>query len=65
MAARKRMRLTDRGIRSIRPGLYADGDGLLLQVTENKARTWILRTMINGKRRDMGLRSAATCVAAE
>lgn len=55
MAARKRMRFTNRGIRSIRPGLHADGDGLMLQVTENKARTWILRTMIQGKRRDMGL----------
>lgn len=57
MAARKRMRLTDRGIRSLHPGLHADGDGLLLQVTQNKARTWILRTMIHDKRRDMGLGS--------
>lgn len=49
------MRLSDRGIRSIRAGLHADGDGLMLQVTENKARSWILRTMIHGKRRNMGL----------
>lgn len=49
------MRLTDRGIRSIRPGLHFDGDGLMLQVTENEARTWILRTVIHDKRRDMGL----------
>ena len=49
------MRLTDRSIRAKSVGLHADGDGLMLQVTENKARTWILRTMIQGKRRDMGL----------
>ncbi len=60
MAARKRMRLSDRGIRGLIPGLYADGDGLLMQVTKNKARTWILRTMIHKKRRDMGLGSWPT-----
>ena len=55
MATRQRMRLTDRGIRAKPPGLHSDGDGLMLQVTENGARTWILRTLIQGKRRDMGL----------
>ncbi|MDZ7852323.1 MAG: integrase arm-type DNA-binding domain-containing protein [Halomonas sp.] len=43
-------RLTD-------PGLYAVGGvaGLHLQVTNSGARSWILRTTIAGKRRDLGL----------
>ena len=38
-----------------KPGLYADGGGLYLQVTESGAKTWIFRFMMAGKRRDMGL----------
>jgi integrase len=43
-------RLTD-------PGLYAVGGvaGLHLQVTKSGARSWILRTTVAGKRRDLGL----------
>lgn len=39
------------------PGLYAVGGvaGLHLQVTKSGARSWILRTTIAGKRRDLGL----------
>ena len=39
------------------PGLHAVGGvaGLHMQVTPTGARTWILRAMIAGKRRDMGL----------
>lgn len=39
------------------PGLYFVGTvpGLALQVLPSGARTWILRAMIGGKRRDMGL----------
>jgi len=39
------------------PGLHAVGTvpGLYLQVLESGARTWILRKVIGGKRRDMGL----------
>jgi integrase len=38
-------------------GLYAVGGvaGLLLQVTSTGARSWILRTMVGAKRRDIGL----------
>jgi integrase len=42
------------------PGLYSDGGGLYLQVTEDKAKSWIYRFMLNGKRRDMGLGSIHT-----
>lgn len=40
-----------------RPGYHAVGGvaGLLLQITENGARSWILRYRLGGKRRDMGL----------
>jgi hypothetical protein len=43
--------------RLIKPGFHAVGGvpGLLLQVTETGARTWVLRTLIGGKRRYMGL----------
>ena len=39
------------------PGYFAVGGvaGLHLQVTVTGARSWILRAMIGGKRRDMGL----------
>ena len=39
------------------PGLHFVGtvDGLALQITSNKARSWVLRATIGGKRRDMGL----------
>jgi hypothetical protein len=39
------------------PGMNFVGevDGLALQVTASGARSWILRAMIGGKRRDMGL----------
>ena len=43
--------------RLARPGLHAIGGvaGLYLQVLESGARSWVLRTTISGKRRDMGL----------
>ncbi len=41
------------------PGLFAVGGvpGLQLQVSPTGARTWVLRVMVAGKRRDMGLGS--------
>jgi len=40
--------------RATRPGMYADGGGLYLQVTEGGA-SWIYRYMLNGRAREMGL----------
>lgn len=39
------------------PGRYAVGGvaGLHMQVTDTGARTWVLRVMVGGKRRDLGL----------
>lgn len=47
------------------PGLYSDGGGLYLQVTEAGAKTWVYRFQLNGKRRDMGLGSVHTVTLAE
>lgn len=41
------------------PGRYGDGDGLFLEVGKSGSRSWILRVQANGKRRDIGLGSAA------
>lgn len=43
--------------RLTKPGRYAVGvvDGLHLEVSSAEARSWVLRIMVGGKRRDMGL----------
>jgi integrase len=48
-----------------RPGMYADGGGLYLQVGSNESRSWIFRFKANGRTRDMGLGSLATVSLAE
>lgn len=58
--------LTAKKAESLREaGLYADGDGLYLQVTKRGAKTWIYRYMLNRKRRDMGLGSFSVLSLAE
>ena len=42
-----------------KPGRYQDGGGLQLFVKDTGARFWVLRIQSNGKRRDIGLGSAA------
>src|SRR5215207_4157204 len=37
-----------------KPGRYADGNGLYLVVEPSGAKHWALRTVVRGKRRDMG-----------
>lgn len=37
------------------PGRYADGNGLYLVVDPSGAKRWLLRTVVMGKRRDIGL----------
>ena len=64
--ARAIKKLTAVAVRGMsRPGLYADGGGLYLQVTERGAKTWIFRFMLNGRRRDMGLGAVHTISLAE
>lgn len=40
---------------SKKPGLYNDGAGLCLRVTPPSACSWVLRYMLDGKAREMGL----------
>ena len=37
------------------PGRYTDGNGLYLVVEPSGNKHWVLRTMVQGKRRDIGL----------
>lgn len=41
-------------------GRYADGGGLYLQISENGAKSWLFRFMLNNKSRQMGLGSLNT-----
>ena len=53
-------RLTAATVRTVtKTGLHADGNGLYLKVDTNGSKRWIQRIVINGKRRDIGLGSAA------
>ncbi len=57
--------LTAVTVRNAKPGRHADGNGLYLEVDESGARRWLLRIMIQGKRRDIGLGSASLVTLAE
>jgi hypothetical protein len=45
--------------------MYADGDGLYLQVTSASARSWIFRYRRNGKTHEMGLGTIKIVTLAE
>ena len=47
-------------LKKLSPGMHSDGSGLYLEVQESGSRSWILRTTIRGKRRDMGLGGLST-----
>ncbi len=40
-----------------KPGMYADRDGLYLNINKNGTKSWIYRYQLNRKRREMGLGS--------
>ncbi len=48
-----------------KPGRFADGGGLYLLVGPTGSKSWVLRTLVNGKRRDMGLGSVTLVSLAE
>ena len=52
-------------VRNAKPGRHADGHGLYLEVDDSGARRWTLRLVIQNRRRDIGLGSAALVTLAE
>ncbi len=57
-------------VKNAKPGMYADGGSLYLQVTASKDglrfnRSWIFRYRVNGRLRDMGLGSVDTLSLSE
>ncbi|MFJ2995694.1 tyrosine-type recombinase/integrase [Pandoraea sp. NPDC087047] len=59
-------RLSARGVaRNVKPGLYADGGGLYLQITKAGVKSWLYRYMRDGKARAMGLGPLHTISLAE
>ena len=54
--ARTTSRLTALKVdRTTAPGMYADGGGLYLRVTKEGTKNWVLRYMLDGRPRWMGL----------
>ena len=47
------------------PGMYGDGGGLYLRVGPTGGKSWILRTAVHGRRRNLGLGSASLVTLAE
>jgi integrase len=52
-------------IRNAKPGRHADGNGLYLVVDDSGAKRWLLRTVIRGKRCDLGLGGQSFVTLAE
>ena len=49
-------KLTAAGVRSAtKPGRHYDGGGLFLLIRTSGSKSWVLRTTVKGKRRDLGL----------
>lgn len=51
-------KLTALQVKHAKKGRHAAGQGLYLLVREGGSRSWLLRTQVDGKRRDLGLGSA-------
>jgi len=58
-------KLTALGVRAATAGRHEDGDGLALLVKASGTRSWVLKTQLNGKRREFGLGSAKLVTLAE
>lgn len=59
-------KLSARRVSSLKePGFYGDGGGLYLSVKASGAKSWILRVVVHGKRRDLGIGSAYLITLAE
>ena len=50
------MRLSTKRVEALKaPGHYVDGGGLALVIGKRGGKSWVLRTVVRGKRRDIGL----------
>lgn len=59
-------RLSPPAVRALKnPGRYSDGNGLYLVVSNTGSKKWILRTVIQGRRTDIGLGGHLTTKLAE
>src|SRR5262245_44890290 len=59
-------RLSTRKVQTTKkPGMLGDGDGLYLRVGPNGGKSWVLRTVVHGRRRDFGIGSASLVSLAE
>jgi len=59
-------KLTAKKVESLKaPGHYVDGDGLALVIGRRGGKSWVLRTMIQGRRRDVGLGGVTWVTLAE
>lgn len=64
--ARQHQKLTAVQVSKLtKPGLYGDGGGLTLQITNGGAKSWLFRFMIAGKAHAMGLGPTHTVSLAE
>lgn len=48
-----------------KPGLHGDDGGLYLRIASTGSKSWILRTVVHGHRRDLGIGSASLVGSAE
>src|SRR5215813_7624799 len=51
--------------RANKPGLLSDGKGLCLRIGDGGAKSWVLRYMLDGRAREMGLGSYHDLTLAE
>ena len=64
--SREGNKLTARSVSNVKKrGLYGDGLGLYLQVSESGSKAWVYRFMIDGRPRKMGLGAVHTVSLAE
>ena len=47
------------------PGMFSDGGGLYVRVGPTGGKSWILRTVVHGRRRELGLGSVSLVTLAE
>lgn len=62
---RKSNRLEAITLKKLPAGMHNDGSGLYLLVQDTGSRSWILRTMVRGRRKDIGLGGLSTRTLAD